>query len=60
MPQPPPATLPAQPQPVMAQPVVSADEAPRRKVSPVHVVIGLGLVAVGVLADRALSVPQKA
>lgn len=25
-----------------------------------HVVIGLGLVAVGVLADRALSVPQKA
>lgn len=25
-----------------------------------HVVIGLGLVAVGVMADRALSVPQKA
>lgn len=48
MPQPPPATLPAQPQPVMAQPVVSADEAPRRKVSPVHVVIGLAIILAGI------------
>jgi DNA-binding NarL/FixJ family response regulator len=52
MPQPPPVTLPAQPQPiepqaVMAQPVISADAAPRRKVSPVHVVIALAIILAG-------------